>query len=98
MSGGAVVLLAACLILAPLCAQQAPPLHFRVDTRLVTVPASAFSGSRPIAGLRVENFRVFDDGVEQPISHLDADDSSLVLGLVFDTSASMRRTAPLAPL
>jgi VWFA-related protein len=45
---------------------------------------------RPIAGLRKEDFRLFEDDVEQKIVYLSAEDAPASIGLVFDASGSMR--------
>jgi Ca-activated chloride channel family protein len=62
----------------------------RVDTNLVLVPVSVNDPlSRPVSGLERENFRLFEDKVEQVISHFAMDDEPIAAGLVFDTSGSM---------
>src|SRR5437764_1455738 len=62
----------------------------RVDTNLVLVPVSVNDPlSRPVSGLEKENFRLFEDKVEQPITHFAMDDEPIAAGLVFDTSGSM---------
>jgi VWFA-related protein len=67
-----------------------PAAGLRVDANLVLVPASVYNrAGRPIGGLGKESFHVFDDGVEQPITHFTMDDEPLAVGLVFDVSGSM---------
>jgi VWFA-related protein len=62
----------------------------RVDTSLVLVPVSVNDPlNRPVSGLEKENFRVFDDQVEQTITQFAMDDEPVTVGLVFDTSGSM---------
>src|SRR5580704_13612526 len=62
----------------------------RVDSSLVLVPVSVNDPlNRPVSGLEKENFRVFDDQVEQTISQFSMDDEPVTVGLVFDTSGSM---------
>jgi len=62
----------------------------RVDTNLILVPVSVNDGlNRPVTGLERENFRVFEDKVEQKISQFAMDDDPVAVGLVFDTSGSM---------
>ena len=62
----------------------------RVDTSLVLVPVSVNDPlNRPVSGLEKENFRVFDDRVEQTITQFAMDDEPVTVGLVFDTSGSM---------
>jgi Ca-activated chloride channel homolog len=68
----------------------APRSTLRVDTNLVLVPVSVNDPlSRPVSGLEKENFRLFEDKVEQPITHFAMDDEPIAAGLVFDTSGSM---------
>ena len=45
--------------------------------------------NRPVTGLEKENFRVFDDRVEQTITQFAMEDEPVAVGLVFDTSGSM---------
>src|SRR5690348_10261209 len=69
---------------------RVPESTLRVDTNLVLVPVSVNDPlSRPVSGLEKENFRLFEDKVEQPITHFAMDDEAIAAGLVFDTSGSM---------
>jgi VWFA-related protein len=62
----------------------------RVDTNLVLVPVSVCDpNNRPVTGLEKEHFKVFDNKVEQTVTHFAMDDEPLAVGLVFDTSGSM---------
>src|SRR5690348_15155813 len=62
----------------------------RVDTSLVLIPVSVNDPlNRPVTGLEKENFRVFDDRVEQTITQFAMEDEPVAVGLVFDTSGSM---------
>ena len=66
------------------------PANIRVDTTLILVPVSVNDPlNRPVSGLEKENFRVFDDKVEQSITQFAMDDEPVAVGLVFDTSGSM---------
>lgn len=70
--------------------QHSPGETLRVDTSLVLVPVSVNDSiSRPVSGLEKENFRLFEDKVEQTITHFAMDDEPIAAGLVFDTSGSM---------
>ena len=42
-----------------------------------------------MTGLDKENFRIYEDKVEQEIAHLTSEDAPLSVGVVFDTSGSM---------
>jgi VWFA-related protein len=48
------------------------------------------SWNRPITDLSKENFRLTEDGVEQKITSLVREDSPVSLGLLFDSSGSMK--------
>jgi Ca-activated chloride channel family protein len=62
----------------------------RVESRLVLIPVIVNDElNRPVTGLEKENFRVFDDKVEQSITQFAMDDAPVAVGLVFDTSGSM---------
>jgi VWFA-related protein len=67
-----------------------PTANLRIDSNLVLVPVSVCDAmNRPVTGLEREHFRVFDDKVEQTVTHFAMDDEPLAVGLVFDTSGSM---------
>lgn len=62
----------------------------RADSTLVLVPVEVSDElNRPITGLDKENFRVFDDKVEQKITSFAMEDDPIAIGLVFDVSGSM---------
>src|SRR5215471_19743409 len=70
--------------------EQLPTPNLRVDTSLVLIPVSVNDPlNRPVSGLDKENFRVFDDRVEQKITQFAMEDEPVAVGLVFDTSGSM---------
>jgi VWFA-related protein len=72
-----------------------PPSEFprpdlRVDRTEVLVPVAVNDAyNRPVAGLDRDNFRVFDDKIEQVITSFSMEDEPVAVGLVFDTSGSM---------
>ena len=72
--------------------KQAAPVgaNIRVDTTLILVPVAVNDPlNRPVSGLERENFRVYEDKVEQQIVQFAMDDDPVAVGLVFDTSGSM---------
>src|SRR5437868_276085 len=70
--------------------ENRPPANLRVDTNLVLVPVTVCDPlNRPVTGLEKEHFRVFDDKIEQAITHFSMDDEPVAVGLVFDISGSM---------
>jgi VWFA-related protein len=63
---------------------------FHSSTNLVVIPVSVTDASnRFVLGLQKEDFHLFDDGVEQSISHFSGEDAPLSIGLAFDESGSM---------
>jgi VWFA-related protein len=76
---------------APRAANELPPAHLRIETSLVLVPVHVTTPlGVSVTDLKSSNFQVFEDNVEQTITHFAKDDAPLSLGLVFDASASMR--------
>jgi Ca-activated chloride channel homolog len=68
-----------------------PKADIRVDSALVLVPAQVTNVlGQPVTDLHRENFKVFEDGVEQPITNFSMEDAPLSIGLLFDNSGSMR--------
>jgi Ca-activated chloride channel homolog len=62
----------------------------RVDSMLVTVPARiSTAGGAPVTTLRKEDFRLFEDNIEQDIVHFSRTDAPVSIGLLFDMSGSM---------
>src|ERR1039457_7733822 len=62
-------------------------ISLRSDINLVLVPVSVCDPmNRPVTGLEKENFKIFDDKVEQSITHFAMDDEPVAVGLVFDIS------------
>ena len=62
----------------------------RVDTTLVLIPVAVLDPLRKfVTGLDKENFKVFEDKVEQEIVSFSAEDAPLSICIVFDTSGSM---------
>jgi len=61
----------------------------RVDTALVTVPVSVLDRQgRFIANLKREDFRVFENGVEQALAYFEPAEKPFTVALLLDTSAS----------
>src|ERR1035441_10523108 len=78
-------------ILAPALFAGAGAGTFRTGTSLVLVNVSVLdSHDRPVTSLSQEQFRVLDNGREQPIRFLAHEDAPLSLAIVLDTSGSMR--------
>ena len=68
----------------------APRSNIRVDTTLVLIPVAVTTPmNQYVTGMERENFKLFEDKVEQKISHFSSEDAPLSVGIVFDTSGSM---------
>lgn len=66
------------------------PASLRVDTTLVQINVTVTDPlNRFVTGLEKENFKLFEDKVEQSILQFSSEDAPLSIGLVFDTSGSM---------
>jgi Ca-activated chloride channel family protein len=97
-------LIASCvlaLFIAPLLAQVTGPeapnqpepkkssgINMDVEMALVNVTVTD-PYSRLVTGLDKENFKVFEDGIEQEISTFSSEDVPISIGLIFDMSGSM---------
>jgi Ca-activated chloride channel family protein len=65
--------------------------QIRADSRLVLVPVSVTDRrGATVNGLDRSNFTVFEDKAPQPIAAFCAEDAATSVGLIFDTSGSMR--------
>lgn len=68
--------------------------RMRVDVQLVLVEAFVRDERGPVDTLAKEDFRLFENGVEQKISHFSRDELPLAVALVVDRSGSV---APYMP-
>lgn len=64
------------------------PLSTTTDMTLVNVSVLDPLG-RIVTGLRQDNFRAFEDGVEQEVVYFASDDVPVSIGVIFDMSGSM---------
>jgi VWFA-related protein len=70
--------------------QDSQTFRFRTGVELINVTATVSDGSgRFVPGLRKQDFRLFEEGVEQQITHFNSERVPVSLGLVVDTSGSM---------
>src|SRR5688572_1090734 len=68
-----------------------------VDSSIVVLNASIFDSSgRSVPGLTAKQFRVFEDGVEQPIRTIEAEQTPFAAIILLDTSGSMESRVSLA--
>jgi VWFA-related protein len=67
-----------------------PHADLRVDVPLILIPVHVTTSlGTSVTDLRQENFRVFEDGVEQPVTNFAKEDAPVSIGMVFDSSGSM---------
>jgi Ca-activated chloride channel family protein len=67
-----------------------PHADLRVDVPLVLIPVHVTTPlGTTVVGLKKEDFRLFEDNVEQKIVHFSNEDAPLSVGLLFDASGSM---------
>ena len=66
-------------------------IHFDVDLALVNVTVTD-PYNRLVTGLETDNFRVFEDNVEQEVVTFSAEDVPISIGVIFDFSGSMSNT------
>jgi VWFA-related protein len=79
------------LFLAALSALAQEPPVFKSSVALVHLDAEVTApDGRILTGFTQQDFRVFDEGKEQPIVHFSAGEDPLDLILLFDVSGSMR--------
>jgi len=70
--------------------QDPQVFRFRTGVELINVTATVTDANgRFVPGLRKEDFRLFEDGQEQQITHFNSERVPVSLGLVVDTSGSM---------
>jgi len=70
--------------------QLAPKANIRVDSTLVLIPVTVTDPlNRFVTGLEKENFKVFEDKLEQQVTQFSSEDAPLSVGVIFDTSGSM---------
>jgi Ca-activated chloride channel family protein len=70
--------------------QQGPVATFRAHADLVLIPVTVTDKlNRFVLGLQKEDFRLFEDGVDQNIEIFSGEDAPLSVGMLFDESGSM---------
>lgn len=78
-------------LLKPVRAESLPRADLRVDVPLVLIPAHVTTPlGVSVTTLKSRNFHLFEDGVEQSITHFSSEDAPVSVGVLLDTSGSMR--------
>jgi Ca-activated chloride channel homolog len=87
-------ILAALLCFAPCLhgqKEKTPPPLFKVQVDTVYVKVSVADPlNRYVTGLEKENFKIYEDNVEQSVAHFSQKSAPISIGLIFDISGSMR--------
>ena len=68
--------------------KQGQSVHIDVDLALVNVTVTD-PYNRLVTGLAPENFRVFENNIEQEIQYFSSEDVPISIGIIFDLSGSM---------
>jgi len=81
----------------PQTARTEPAPTISVNVKLVSVFASVADGDgRPYASLQKEDFRIFEDGIEQKLAIFERESElPLSIAMALDTSMSTRKDLPL---
>jgi Ca-activated chloride channel homolog len=88
------IVILTCLITVPRAESDDPDTRptFRVGVETVFINVTVTDSlNRYIGGLDKESFRIFEDTVEQSITHFVEESAPVSIGILFDTSASMKR-------
>ncbi len=92
--------LIACFALAllfPLLTFAQAEDEIKVDSSVVILNASIKNSSgRHVAGLKQDQFKVFEDGVEQPIEYFSSEETPFAAVILLDTSGSMEQRVSMA--
>jgi VWFA-related protein len=71
-------------------AQENQAFRFRTGVELINVTATVTDmNGRFVSGLRQEDFRVYQDDQQQPITHFNSERVPVSVGIILDTSGSM---------
>ena len=68
-----------------------PPADLRVDVPLVQIPVHVTTTlGASVTNLKADSFDIFEDGVKQKITHFSSEDAPISIGMLLDSSGSMR--------
>jgi hypothetical protein len=80
-------------------AQARPPVQINTNVQLVQVPVIVFDDKGGVASdLKKDDFRLFEDGVEQRILYCERQRESVSFVILDDLSSSMTRKIPFGIL
>jgi VWFA-related protein len=90
----------AAVLVAVAAAQTPPPAQdeqatFTLDTKLVVLHASVLDkNNKLVTNIPQSAFKVFENGVEQPLKIFNREDVPVSMGIIIDNSGSMREKRP----
>ena len=90
-----VVAIAVLGLMSALPAQNENPssdrVLFKVNTDMVFIKVSVTDPlNRYVTGLERDHFKIYEDKVEQTISHFETEQAAVSVGIIFDVSSSMK--------
>jgi Ca-activated chloride channel family protein len=75
----------------PAVRNERPSSNLRLDVNVVLIPVTVTDAlGRPVTNLTKGRFRISEDGVEQKIISFSQEEAPVSLGLLFDSSGSMK--------
>lgn len=90
-----ILVLLATVAILPSWAQEDEVI--KVDSSIVVVSTSVRDAqNRPVVGLQRSQFKVFEDGIEQPITSFETQESPFAAVILLDTSGSMSERINIA--
>jgi VWFA-related protein len=77
-------------VILPLFSADVISTRISADSSLVLVPVGVSTSiGTPVTDLDRQNFQLYEDNVEQTITHFSLEDAPISVGVVFDMSGSM---------
>jgi len=94
---GIVAAIFAAVLIASSVFAQGDDEVVRVDSSIVVLNATIRDASnRPVTGLRQNDFKIFDNGVQQQIASFESQEAPFAAIILFDTSGSMETRISVA--
>jgi Ca-activated chloride channel homolog len=91
VSAGVVAVASLGLLLSLYAQYEKLPPTFKANVETVYVKVSVTDQlNRYVTGLEKEHFKIYEDKIEQTISHFGTDQAPVSVGIIFDVSASMK--------
>ncbi len=73
--------------------EKSKPPIFKVKVDTVFLKVTVFDTlNRYVSGLEMNNFRIYEDKIQQTVSHFSKQSAPISLGIIFDVSGSMKNS------